>query len=120
MYIRQLDIDSDAELHAFYMAMHDAELAENPDRPIWTEQMMIGHLREPSKDEVVEPWAVFEDDSPSATLLGGGLIFFPQLDNLEKAYGGLCIAPQHQRQGAGSAILEHLVSRAAAHGRTTV
>jgi GNAT superfamily N-acetyltransferase len=120
MYIRRLDIDSDAELHAFYLAMRDAELAENPDRPIWTEQVMIGHLREPTKDEVVEAWAVFEDDTPGSTLLGGGLIFFPQLDNLEKVYTGLCIAPQHQRRGAGSAVLEHLVGRAAAHGRSTV
>ncbi len=97
-----------------------AELAENPDRPIWTEPVMIGHLREPTKDELVEAWAVFEDDTPGATLFGGGFIFFPQLDNLEKAYTGLSIAPQHQRNGAGSAVLEQLVSRAAAHGRTTV
>ena len=120
MHIRRLDLDNDAELHAFYQAMRDAELAENPDRPIWTEQVMIGHLREPTEDRVVEAWAVFEDDSTGATMLGGGLAFFPQLDNTDKAYTGLCIAPQHQRQGAGSAVLEHLVSRAAAHGRTTL
>jgi GNAT superfamily N-acetyltransferase len=120
MHIRQLDLDSDAELHAYYLAMRDAELAENPDRPIWTEPIMVGHLREPTKDELVEAWAIFEDDSPGATLLGGGLIFFPQLDNLEKSYTGLCIAPPYQRRGAGTAVVEHLVSRAAAHGRTTV
>ncbi len=120
MHIRQLELDDDAELHAFYLAMRDAELAENPDRPIWTEQIMIGQLREPTKDMVVEAWAVFENDSPSSTMLGGGLIFIPQLDNLEKAYTGVCISPQHQRRGAGSAVLEHLVSRAAAHNRSTV
>jgi GNAT superfamily N-acetyltransferase len=69
---------------------------------------------------LVEPWAVFEDDSADAPMLGGGLLFVPQLDNLEKAYTGVCIAPRHQRRGAGGAVLEQLVSRAAAHGRSTV
>jgi GNAT superfamily N-acetyltransferase len=82
--------------------------------------MMIGHLREPLKDEVVEAWAIFEDESAGAKLFGGGLIFFPQLDNLEKSYTGLAISPEHQRRGAGGAVLEHLVSRARAYGRSTV
>lgn len=120
MHIRLLDLDSDAELHAFYLAMREAELAENADRPIWTEQIMIGHLREPTEDELVETWAVFEDDSPEATMLGGGMIFFPQLDNLDKTYTGVCIAPGHQRRGAGGLVLDRLVERAAAQGRTTV
>jgi GNAT superfamily N-acetyltransferase len=120
MHIRRLDLDRDAELHAFHQGMRDAALAENPDRPIWPEQVMIGRLREPTEDEVVEAWAVCDDDRAGASLLGGGLIFFPQLDNLEKAYADLCIAPEHQRRGAGSAMVEHLVDRAVAHGRTTV
>jgi RimJ/RimL family protein N-acetyltransferase len=119
MHIRPLDLTNDDEVHAYYVAMHAAATAENPDRPVWTEQVMIGHLREPTKDMLVEPWAVF-DDSESSTLLGGGLVFFPQLDNLDKAYCGVEIAPQHQRRGAGGAIVEHLIERSKAHGRTTI
>ncbi len=47
-------------------------------------------------------------------------MFLPQLDNTAKVSTGVCVAPPHQRRGAGGAVLEHLVSRAAVHGRSTV
>lgn len=120
MHIRPLDLDCDAELHAFYVAMCDAELTDNPDRPMWTEQMMIGHFREPTEDERVEVWGAFESGAIGSTLLGGSMIFLPQLDNLDKVYSGVYVAPQHQRGGVGGELVEHLVARAAADGRINV
>lgn len=120
MDIRPIDLDDDAQVHAFYLVMRDAELADNPDRPMWTEQVMIGHFREPTEDERVEVWGAFEGEATGATLLGGSMIFLPQLDNLDKVYTGVFVAPQHERQGVGGELVEHLVARAAAHGRTNV
>lgn len=117
MHVRPLRIDDNAEMHAYYLATRAAATADNPDRPVWTEEVMTGFIREPSADERVEVWLAVDDDEP---VLGGGVMFVPQLDNLDKVYMGVEIAPQHQRRGAGTRVVETLVERAVSHGRTTL
>lgn len=120
MQVRAVDVHDAAQLHAYYVVTREAELAENPERPIWTEEVMAGFVCEPSADEIVEVWGVYEDDNPDAELISGAIMFVPQLDNLEKVYLGLATAPEHQRQGAASLLLDTMVERAQAHGRTTL
>ncbi len=119
MEIRPLDLTSDDEVHAFYVALRDASLTENPERPIWSEEMLTARMREPTDEVEMEAWGAF-GEAQALALLGGAIMFLPQADNLEKAYTGVAVHPDHQRQGIGGALAEHIVGRAAARGRTVV
>ncbi len=53
-------------------------------------------------------------------MVGTGILVLTLLDNTEKAYLGVDVAPANRRRGIGGALLEHLCAVAAEHGRTVL
>ncbi len=119
MHIRPIDLDNDAEKHAFYLAFRTAELAENPARPVWSEADLMVMFTDPDDAEEPAAFGAFHD-GPDEALLGGAFSFYPLLDNTGMVYSAVFVAPEHQGHGLGSELLRHLVSEASARGRSTV
>lgn len=126
MHIRALDLDNPAEIHTFYNLFRDAELAENPDRPLWPEALMTSHFVSPTGDEDAHPFAAFSDshtgdsEGRDGRMVGIAFTFFPLLDNTEKAYAGVFVAPADRGRGIGSALAGHAVDFTAAAGRSVM
>jgi GNAT superfamily N-acetyltransferase len=119
MHIRTVDLENDGECHAFYTAFREAELAGNADRPIWSEPEMRAFLAEPSDAEDIHVFGAFEDGE-NGQLVGSAFTFYPLLDNTEKAYTGVYVAPDRRGQGIGSALVDHVVEHAARLDRTAL
>lgn len=117
MEIRLARLDDDAEMHALWTVIDAADRQGNPERPQFAEQIMVGMLREPTPEAKIEPWVALDDDGG---LVGGCFVYLPQLDNTDKGYVQVDVAPDHQRRGIGGALVEHAVERARHHGRTCV
>lgn len=117
MNIRELHLDDPAEIHTFYTVFSDAERAENPDRPLWPEALMASHLVSDAGDEEAHAFAGFDDDD---RMIGAAFLFFPLLDNTEKAYTGVFVAPSDRGRGIGSELTEHIVEVTRAAGRSVM
>lgn len=85
--------------------------------------------------DVASPWMREEvrvdlQEPPSRRWIGGftgrvggdvvavGTVWTPLLDNLDRAVVAVHVAPEHQRRGHGSAMLDRLEAEASARGRT--
>lgn len=114
MSVERLDPSDDAAFTAFVDAYQRAN-----HRPI--DQPWSGiELREKfTGDEYVRHPAVVARDAAGA-VVGGGWIGLPQRDNVSTAVAEVAIAPEHRRQGYGSAVLDVLLDIARADGRGTV
>ena len=118
MHIRLIDLDDDAEVHEYYTVFRDAELADNPDRPMWSEPEMMAHFKEPDDAEDSFCHGAFE--GTEQRLVGGSFTFYPLLDNTSMVYAAIFVAPGERRHGFGSALVDDVVNKAVSDGRTTV
>jgi GNAT superfamily N-acetyltransferase len=116
MDIRLLDLTSPSECAAFYEHNRAAQLAENPDRPMWSKSEVFTHIREPIGEDAVAI-AAFDD---TGVLIGGAIVFYPLTDNVSMAFADVFVGPAHQRRGVGSALLDDVVARVSACGRSTL
>ena len=117
MRITEVDPNDDATFPEFYRVMRAANLYERPHAPIWTEhecQVMFG------RPEPGESWTLYGAFDDEHGLVGGAVFCLPLKDNLDKAYFGVHVAPEHRRRGTGAAVLEHVEQQALAAGRTTL
>lgn len=117
MKIRSINFADPDEVHAFYRSSKDAETAENPDRPMWSEKDMVAHITEPDDADESHAFGAFDDDG---RLVGGSMLFIPLLDNLTMAYVGVFVSPAEQGKGIGGALAEHILEQVRAAGRTKV
>jgi GNAT superfamily N-acetyltransferase len=119
MLIRPLSIDDDGELHALYVAFHDAteSIAEGMLPP---EEVMVGQMREPGSGFHREVWAGIDPDVADGQFVGGATLFLPLTDNLDKAHLGVAVHPDFQRRGYGRQLAQHVTARAVEHGRTVL
>lgn len=117
MHIRTIEFTDPDEVHAFHRSFKDAETAENPDRPMWSEKDMVAELTEPDDAEDPHAFGAFDADG---RLLGGSLLFIPLLDNLTMAFVGAFVSPAEQGKGVGSALVEHVLEQVRSAGRTKV
>jgi GNAT superfamily N-acetyltransferase len=111
--IRPVDVYDDAELHAFHTALEEALRHGRPYSSFVHEAEHRALLQAAPTDERVEPFAAFD----GAQVLGAGTMFFPLLDNRDKVYFELGTRPAFRGLGIGSALVEHVLARAAAEGR---
>lgn len=116
MEIRALDAgdpDAMAAWHATYHAGH----AFGRDLPtVWNLEELRAELLGVRTARLVEPYGGYVDGVPVVA----GIVTLPQLESRHVARLDLTTGPDHRRDGHGSAMLEHLVARAVAHGRDTL
>ncbi len=116
MQVREIDVHDDDQFAKSYEIMRAAELHERPDAPIWSEHECKVMLRHEEPGEKWQAFAAYDGDE----MVGTGILVLTLLDNTEKAYLGVDVAPANRRRGIGGALLEHLCAVAAEHGRTVL
>jgi len=117
--IREIDVHDDEEFGKFYRILRDAEFFERPDAPVWSERECAVMFR---REEPGERWCSYAayDDNDDSTMVGIGGMVVTLLDNTDKAFLGVDVAPKMRGRGVGSAILSFLEDRAREAGRTVL
>lgn len=85
-------------------------------RPASYESWLIG-MRKPDFEEPRELYGFFGEDG---SCIGTSLLFVPALDNLEKVYADIDVAPAHRRRGVGAALVRHAAGRVGELNRTAL
>ncbi len=114
--VRAVDLEDEADLlawHAFEQRVHDQD---RPGTPFWGADDVLAMLRPDDPEERALPFVA----ELGGTVVGSGIVFVPLLDNLEKAYAQLLVAPEARGRGIGDLLAEHVVGLARAEGRTLV
>ena len=114
--VRPLDIDDDAELAAAHAVGNASKRHERPWAKCWSLREMTVQLRSPNTVERLEPYVALVDGTVAAV----ALLWFPLLDNTHFTWAELDVDPALRRRGAGSALMERVVERTRAEGRSTV
>jgi GNAT superfamily N-acetyltransferase len=117
MQTRPLDPSDDEQLRAFYDVSWRAEMEDGrPWNGHWTFEELATLLREPSRDRMMLGHCAYDGD----TLVGAGVVNLGLLDNTDKGWLFAMVDPPHRRNGAGTALVEDMVERVRADGRTEV
>lgn len=116
MQIRSIDVHDDAEFHAFHTAEEAAFRHERPFAGFWTEQEATAAFRNPDGFMRMDAYAAFVDGE----VVGVVHAMFPLNDNTEKVHFSVSVPPAFRRRGYGTALVEHVVGRARAEGRTVL
>ncbi|MBW8732643.1 MAG: GNAT family N-acetyltransferase, partial [Terrabacter sp.] len=114
--VRPLRLDDDAEIEAAHAATNASKRFQRPWAKTWSLREMTVQLRMESSVERVEPVLALVD----GRVAGLALLWFPLLDNTHFTWAEVDIDPDVRRRGAGSALMQHLVSRTREEGRGTV
>lgn len=117
MDIRPLDAHDDSHLRRFHQITWRAEKEDGrPWNPMWSLDEMAGLLRVPTDDQRIEGLAAWDGDE----MVGAGFMMLPLLANTDKAFCFVCVEPELRGRGIGRQVLDALVHRARADGRTTL
>lgn len=115
--IGALDLEDDASF-AEYAEIHRLAMAAGSDYPVGYQPAELrALLRDRTGGERRDGW--LGRDASGAAVVAGQLTR-SLVDNLDKALVAVWVAPVHRRRGYGSAMVEALVTRAAADRRTTL
>ena len=115
MRIAQWDPADEKTARGCYDVMLAAHKADEPVEPPGSYGLFSMNLRQGSEKTPGETWAAFDEDG---AVVGYYRIALPDLENLNKAYGGPTVHPDRRRRGMGRELLRHEGTRAEAHGRT--
>jgi GNAT superfamily N-acetyltransferase len=119
MYFERFDPAADREhLRACYEMFAAGLPIDDPGGPpatlgVFTGWWVLGWVRTPR-----EAWLASAE--PGAPWTGCYLLELPDRENKHLGMLTVIVAPQHRRQGTGSALLRHAARRAALAGRTTL
>lgn len=114
--VRPLDLTDDRALRRWYDVAAASELHDRPWAPHWSYDEMAVAVR---ADDGVVRWTLtgaYDGDE----MVGAALLQEPLLDNLDKAYVEVHVAPPHRRRGVGSRLLADTVDRVRGLGRSVV
>ena len=115
MQTRPLDPFDDEQMRAFYDVSWRAEMEDGrPWNGHWTYDELTTTIREPNRDRLMLGHCVYDGD----VLVGAGIVNLNQLDNTDKGWVFAMVDPPHRRRGAGTALVEDMVERLRADGRT--
>ncbi len=117
MLTRPVDMDDAAEFHRWYEIHHEAEIFERPaDPPLLSEHEAAVMFSEPDPAAEVTAYASFDGD----TMVASGFTAFTLLDNTDKGFVAIGVAPPLRRRGLGSAALSHVIEVSRRAGRNVV
>ncbi len=105
------------EFSRWYSILRGAELFDRPsDTPMFSERegVVMFSCRDPAEE--MTAYATFDAD----TMVAAGLTAFSLLDNTDKAFVHVAVAPSSRHRGIGSATLEELVAISRRAGRKAV
>lgn len=115
--LRDLDLDDEAVCREFHGVTHRATTEDGrPWNRAWSYDEMRHDLRDPGERERCVPVAAWLD----GRLVGAGVLWLFLTDNTDTGWAEVFVDPAHRRRGVGGALLEDLVERARADGRTRV
>ena len=108
-----------ATLTHFYNA---ARVVDDPDTPLATPSIVAGDLAYGWDLDPDETYFYYGEDNPASAEAPIGVlaIDMPRRDNLHLVWSAITVQPDHRRRGHGSVLMEELLRRAAAAGRTTI
>ena len=113
MEIRAVDVHDDAEFGRFHEILEAAVRHERPDAPPWTLREAAVEFRRPVTGERLNGWAAWEGDR----MVGGAWACDFLLDNTDKSWMQVCVAPDDRGRGVGSALADFLAGRNARERR---
>ena len=116
MDIEPVDPSSDLALRASYDVERRAMLEGREDAPHWSWPEMASMWRHDDVGEKKVLLGGWED----GRMVAGAVYFAPLLDNLEKAWVGVCVDPGAQGRGLGRQLLEAAERLALDDGRTVL
>jgi GNAT superfamily N-acetyltransferase len=114
--IREIDVDDDVMLRAAYDVETRASQQGREGMPHWSWPEFAAVFQKPDPGEKV----LFLGGWDDGRLVGTATLWMPILDNLDKGWVETFVLPAHQRRGHGRALLDAVLARADAEGRTVV
>jgi GNAT superfamily N-acetyltransferase len=114
--VREVDVDDEAQLHAWWQVSHDGATAGRPYDlyATWELARVAYPDRHPDWDFVL--LSVHDD----GRVVGAGLANMPLADNLSNAYLEVYVPDDERRRGVGTALLAGLEAAASSRGRTVL
>lgn len=111
--VSPIDVHDDPQCAAAYAVVRSSQDHERPwnDQDGYEQTVAAWRFDDPSERK--ETWAVRDGE----TVVGVGQIGMPLLDNVDKMWCEVHVAPAHRRRGVGTALVEKLESRAREEGR---
>lgn len=103
-------------IRAWYELRCAVVRADWPDYPppCWIDE--LGSIRYPWPGEAETVWLA----RVAGSVVGGGVLTVPTLDNPRNARGAIAVAPEHRRCGIGRALLAHLRTEAIRQNRIMI
>lgn len=113
--IREVDPHDDADLRAWYEAMHDSATDGRAAPLVSSYAELSASLRNPGEEKIRTPYAALVGTAVVGTLM----LELPLKENRHVAEVNVAVAPRHRNRGHGSRLLEYARERAGQTGRTT-
>lgn len=118
MEIRPIDVTDDAQMRRYYAIMRAAETYQREGMPFWSEREALVMVRHPEETEDWALFGAFEGEGADEEMIGASFVILPLLDNTQFAWISVNVEPHRRCQGLGSALLDHVIHEARAHGRS--
>ena len=117
MEIRRLDPHDDAEMRRFHEISWRAEKEDGrPWNSFWTLREMSGMLREPTDDQRMDCFCLYDGQQ----MVAAGFVEMSLLDNLDKAWLFVAVEPELRGRGFGSRLMDAMLEHARDSGRSQV
>jgi GNAT superfamily N-acetyltransferase len=114
--VTPLDVHDDRQAAAAYAVVSASRAHERPWDDLDGLAPTLAEWRYDNPAERAEMWLVADGGG----VAGVAQIWFPQLDNLDKLWFEVHVAPGRRRRGVGTRLVEHVLHRAAQEGRREV
>lgn len=116
MDIVRLDPSDAAGIDEWFDLLDECQRVEFPDDPPESRRARTGGIGHPWPGELAEHWVARE----KGETVGSVEVGLPQLDNTQSVRVDLIVGVRHRRRGVGRKLVEHVVERARADGRSRV